>query len=246
MSDYNKKGGEKKYVPEVKVARFTRFSLDTTFDLEDGSTTKPSIIFTYRGKYPRFTVFTRSTVKDPETGKTDYSKIITAPFHGFMLILFLRRALSTIRKKEKGKYRDAKCFNIKWKDGEKTDEKYLQATVRIGIDDKGVAYIKVIDAGKDDIEFPFTPDQTVWVGITDDDGDEIISKPALSRAFAEIWLESLISAVRKEIIEDVEYSGIVSKIPKDKEVTRSNVKDNHAGATGESRATTADDILDGF
>lgn len=174
---------------EVKIVKFAPLTLGKTVQNEtDGSEDRPTLRWSMRAGYPRVTVFTSKNLMT-EGDKMDYNKMIIAPFDIISLNLFLQLSKEVLDNKEKSSYREVNCLNNKFENGERTNEKYVQATVRIGIYKDGIAYIVVMASDKPKIKFDILPPE--WFEFKDENGDIITHPSKLSREYAKVYLNTL-------------------------------------------------------
>lgn len=201
MENDNKiKSGDK-----VKLTKFAVLTLSKTIQNEStGEEDRPTLRWMLRNGYPRVTVFTSDEMADSNK-KFDYNKMIIAPFDLISLNIFITMAKEVLEKKEKSSYREVNCLNKKFVNGERTNEMYLQATVRIGIDDEGVAYIVVMEDTKPKIKFDFKPSD--YLKFKDENGDEITDHAKITRLYAVEYIRILEKLLDSEMddFKKVEY-----------------------------------------
>jgi len=182
---------------KVKIVKFAPLTLGTTIqDEKSGENDRPTLRWSMRAGYPRATVFTSNNIMSTD-GKMDYNKMIIAPFDIISLNLFLTLSTEVLDKKEKSSYREVNCLNTKFENGVRSNEKYVQATVRIGLDAEGVAYIMVKDNTKPKIKFDILPPE--WLEFKDDNGDAITHPSKLSRVYAKAYIKMLENLLASEM-----------------------------------------------
>ena len=182
---------------KVKMVKFAPLTLGKdVIDEKTQEKDRPTVRWSMRGNYPRATVFTSSNLQDKE-GKFDYNKMIIAPFDILTIQLFINQVKELLDKKEKSSYKEINCLNTKFKDGERTNEKFVQATVRVGIDKDGVAYLVVMAEGKPKIKFDILPPE--WFEFKDDNGDIITHPSKLSREYAKVYIRTLELLLESEV-----------------------------------------------
>ncbi len=190
---------------KVKMVKFAPLTLGKIVVNEaTQENDRPTLRWSMRAGYPRITVFTSSNLEDKD-GKFDYNKMITAPFDIISLTLFLDKAKELLEKKEKSSYREVNCLNTRFKDGERTNEVFVQATVRMGIDKEGVVYLVTMGEKKPKIKFDILPPE--WLEFKDDNGDVITHPSKLSREYAKAYIRILenLLASEMESFKKVEY-----------------------------------------
>lgn len=170
----------------VTRIRFGKISLTKNIDTEEGHDTA-ALVWSIRNGYPRMTVYT-SNNKAVVNGKANYDYIITAPFDYVSVQIFLNRLQEAIDATKEVKYR-IDCFNTKWENGVKTNEKALQAQVIVGRDHEGVIYIAVLEESKRSIKFSLLPSE--WFIFYDDGGNPISDKAVLSKMYAQGYLKTI-------------------------------------------------------
>jgi hypothetical protein len=106
---------------------------------------------TWKG-YPRATVMIND-LNNSGGGDYDRSKRIVAPFTPQNLSLFYYALESAIESKEDVNHK-IECWNTKFVDNKKTDEKEIQSVVSIGRKD-GIIYMGIIAEGRPKFKFIF-------------------------------------------------------------------------------------------
>jgi len=113
----------------------------------------------YRGDYPRLVLM--ATVKDEHgKGSWDFNKSVYCPFTIKGLLTFIGTLSEFIETAKNGDTYETDCLNNKIVDNRRTDEMYVQGTIKIGKDDNGVFYISLyngiaLEAGR--LRFDFAP-----------------------------------------------------------------------------------------
>lgn len=193
-----------------KLVKFTPLSL--TKELEEDSAT---LQWSIRKGYPRITVFTSNTIKEKD-GTVNYGKIITAPFDYVTMTMFLNYFQDVIFSKEETR-QVVNCYNVKYKDGEKTEEIYLQAKAVVGKDKDGIIYITAIEEEKKQVKFYLLPN-TKWHKIYDKDNNEISNVKEQSFVYAKAYLQLLRKLIEDEFMKDAKSEILLDN--KNKQLTK--------------------------
>lgn len=177
--------------PKVQLVKFSPLRLRK--NLEDGE--YALLTWSSRNGYPRITVFTENKVKR-ET--FDYNKMITAPFDYTTLNTFIDMFHKIIDGENDKSYK-INCFNMKYVNNERTNEKYLQAAVTVGKNKNGVIFIAVVAEGKPKIAFDlnYTDFFTVFKN-----GEPITDQGELSCLYAKGYLRTLKKIVGIRMVEE--------------------------------------------
>lgn len=218
-----------------RTIRFIPFNLKHDFIKEDG--TKDTALFkiSIKNGYPRFTTYTSSE----KTDVIDYGKIITAPFDHIMLGVVLDKDFRAVIDSEKAKIKRVDCLNVKWKDGKKTDEVYVQASVYFIKDAEGVVYISLIEDKKTKVKFKVFPNG--YVRRYNDDGTPIATEGEISTEYAKKYLDYLLFVLKDEFKTDAKFEQVSTvssfntkpsnpdiEVPSEVETTDIVIKDNEA------------------
>lgn len=185
-----------------KTIRFIPFNLKHELTKEDGTKDNALFKISIKNGYPRFT----SYLSSEKTEKPDYSKIITAPFDYMMLAVVLNEDFRAVINSDKPKIRKVDCLNVKWKDGVKTNEVYVQATVYFIKDAEGVVYISLIEDKKNKVKFKVFPNG--YVRRYNEDGTPLETEGQISTAYAKQYLEHLILILKDEFNIDAKYEQV--------------------------------------
>lgn len=180
---------------KVKLVRFAPLSLRKSVDDRD-----VALQWSIRMGYPRITIYTDTSVVNQD-GKMDFSKIIIAPFDYVNLKVFLEYFKKVINGENDNSY-SVNCYNVKFKDGVKTNETYLQAKVVVGKDKEGIIYLAAIEEGKPKIKFELLPN-TKWFRYFNKDDIEIDDKGTLSKLYSTSYVCLLETIIQKEFNIDV-------------------------------------------
>lgn len=166
----------------VRLVKFTALNLRENYD-----DTFATLVWSVRMGYPRITVFLDNDKFSK--GDVDYSKQIRAPFDYIKLNVFLtivEKAIDGENDKEYG----VKCLNNAYSNGERTNDIKLQATVYAGKDDKGIVYLKVVEAGKKEIKFYLTMDGK-YIKLVKPDGQDMDDPAILSKRYAKEYIKAV-------------------------------------------------------
>lgn len=174
---------------ENKV-RYIRFS-QLTLNEPDGG----SLHWGVRMGFPRITVIPER-IND---GENYNEKIITAPFNVPTLHLLLEY-MDEIVNGEKGQYKSIECRNIKYVNGERTSETFIQSTVIIGKDKDGINFITLVSEGKKKVKFSILPDSR-WYRIYHNNA-EVTDKSEISRVYARAYIRAIRQAYDQERLEE--------------------------------------------
>lgn len=148
--------------------------------------------------YPRISVFLGDSIKDKETGKVDYSKLIIAPFPWKSLVAFLGKALKDVVKDNKVDYVETDRLNNKFVDNIRQEEIEMQASVKIGKSKDNQYYIAI--KGKDTEYIYFYMQNTdKYEKFRNSNKQEL--KLNNDRNQIVLYLEVLIDTIKKDIQE---------------------------------------------
>lgn len=181
---------------KVKLVRLAPLSLRKYIGEEEG---EALLQWSVRMGYPRITVYTDNNIS--KDGKMDFNKVITAPFDYTNLKLFLEYFKEIIDGEDDNKY-TLECYNVKFKDGVKTNDTFLQAKVTVGKDKNGIIYLAVIEEEKRKIKFEVLPNPK-WYKYYDKEGKEITDLRKLSSLYAKGYVCLVETAIQKEFNIDV-------------------------------------------
>ena len=174
---------------ENKV-RYIRFS-QLTLNEPDGG----SLHWGVRMGFPRITVIPERI----EEGDNYIEKIITAPFNVPTLHLLLEY-MEEIVNGEKGQYKSIECRNVKYVNGERTSETFVQSTVIVGKDKDGIIFITLVSEGKKKVKFSILPDSR-WYRIYHNN-TEVTDKAEISRVFGRAYIKAVRQAYNQERLEE--------------------------------------------
>lgn len=177
---------------KVKLVKFPTLTLRKEIEGEGAA----SLTWAIRAGYPRITVYTSGTIKNPD-GTTDYTKIITAPFDYLNANILLTMLEDLVNTKEPTK-KSVDCFNAKYEDNVKTNEVIVQAKVTIGKDDNGVNYIAVTEEGKRKIKFELLP-SSKWFKYYLPNGAELTDPRLSSYYFTKAYVQLVKHFVLAEV-----------------------------------------------
>lgn len=177
--------------PKAQIVKFAPLRLRK--DREDGE--YALLTWSSRNGYPRITVFTENKVKQ-ET--FDFNRMINAPLDYTTLNTFIGMFEKVIAG-EKDKSYKIDCFNLKYVNNERTNEKYLQASITIGKNKDGVVFLAVVAEGKPKISFELN--YTTFFKVYKD-GEPITDRSELSCLYAAGYLRTLKKIVGSRLIEE--------------------------------------------
>lgn len=179
----------------VKIVRYAPLTLRKNIGDEGDSA---SLSWSIRGIYPRITVYT-SNQKAFVEGKPNYDHIVTAPFDIVTLGLVLDKLEDLLEAPNNTRF-SIDCLNLKVKDGVRTNELFVQATVIVGKDDTGLMYIAATEQGKKKIKFELLPN-TKFFTYYDNDDNKITDPATLSSIFARSYLYTLRNILYRDVIK---------------------------------------------
>lgn len=174
---------------ENKV-RYIRFS-QLTLNEPDGG----SLHWGVRMGFPRITVIPERI----QDGDNYNEKIITAPFNVPTLHLLLEY-MEEVVNGEKGQYKSIECRNVKYVNGERTSETFVQSTVIVGKDKDGIIFITLVSEGKKRVKFSILPDSR-WYRIYHNN-TEVTDKAEISRVFGRAYIKAVRQAYNQERLEE--------------------------------------------
>lgn len=210
-----------------KTIKFTPLNLKKEYDVNEKKDTAV-LSWGIRNGYPRISV----NLSGIRTETVDYSKLITAPFDYIAFGRFLQ-IMKDVIAGPNGVTRKVECLNVKWNNGVKTDEIYVQATANFGKDANGVFFLAVIEDKKIKVKFDLLPAAT-WHRFYDDKGNLIEDKGILSLSFTEAYVSALEKLMDSELMHDGKY-----KLEKISGVN--SVRPSNTTSTGDSVATIVPD-----
>lgn len=181
-----------------KTIKFTPLNLKKEYDVNEKRDTAV-LSWGIRNGYPRITV----NLSGVRTETPDYSKLITAPFDYLSYGMWLG-VMQQVIDSPTAVVRKVECLNVKWSNGVKTDEIYVQATVNFGKDDKGIFFIAVVEDKKIKVKFELLPAAT-WHRFYDEQGNLIEDKGVLSLLYAKTYLSTLSKLMDSELEKDGKY-----------------------------------------
>ena len=224
---------------EEKVRTIQFAALTLSKELDDGETA--TLSWKVRGIYPRIVVNTGNTIKEDKT--IDYSKVIIAPFDYTTMKTFLYYLYELTKAKQPVSY-SVDCFNVVFKDGVKTNEIEVQATVVIGRDVDGVNYITVLRDGKKKVRFDLIPNPK-WFTYKKDNDASLINKEQLSGFFTKGYYSIANKLLETETLLSAKDEYLTNK---PSYVTEEELKANKTRAVepetkSESKEETIDDLL---
>lgn len=158
---------------------------------QTGENEEARLYWGIRNGYPRLSLSMKQPIVSPTEREFDYKNLIIAPFERITFGVFLKQFTEIIDDEPKTT-RTVKCYNVKFKDGVKTDEVYLQGVITLGKDDNGIIYIHMYNDeknnGDDAIKFELiTPHK--WNRFFKNDKE--INQAILSKQFATEYLKEL-------------------------------------------------------
>lgn len=175
---------------EENKVRYIRFS-QLTLNEPDGGTLHWGV----RMGFPRITVIPERI----EEGDNYNEKIITAPFNVPTLHLLLEY-MGEIVNGENGQYKSIECRNVKYVNGERTTETYVQSTVIVGKDKDGINFITLVTNDKKKVKFSILPNPR-WYRIYYN-GTEVTDKAEISRVFGRAYIKAIRQAYDQERLEE--------------------------------------------
>jgi len=176
----------------VQIVKFAPLTLYK--NTEDD--TYATLNWSMRMGYPRITVYTNN--KKGVKSDLDYNTIITAPFDSVTVGVVVDY-LKEIAESTEPSRQVVDCFNVKYVNGEKTDEIVLQASVIVGKDAEGVNYISAIAEGKKKVKFEIMPNSK-WFKFRDKNGDEITDKKIISNRYTKAYANLLGTLISKNTV----------------------------------------------
>lgn len=134
--------------------------------------------------------FPRLTVEPERINEGDSypEKIITAPFNYIMFYYMVDR-FEEIIEADPGTMTSIECKNIKYANGERTQETFVQAKVIVGKDKEGIIFISVIAEDKKKVKFNLLPDEK-WYKLYRN-GVEVTDRVELSKCYAKAYVRAL-------------------------------------------------------
>lgn len=184
-----------------KTIRFIPLNLVCEYTKEDGTKDYGLMSWSIKNGYPRVSVNTTGV----RTESIDYTKLITAPFDYINLLSALDDFEKVIAS-EKDTIRRVDCLNNRFKDGKRTDEIYVQATVYFIKDKEGIIYISVLEQGKQKLKFKVVPKG--YVRFYDDAGNVIDNEGERSKRFSLKYLQVLRMLMEDELKIDAKFQSI--------------------------------------
>ena len=175
---------------EENKVRYIRFS-QLTLNEPDGGTLHWGV----RMGFPRITVIPERI----EEGDNYNEKIITAPFNVPTLHLLLEY-MEEIVNGENGQYKSIECRNVKYVNGERTTETYIQSTVIVGKDKVDTIFITLVTNDKKKVKFSILPNPR-WYRIYYN-GTEVTDKVEISRVFGRAYIKAIRQAYDQERLEE--------------------------------------------
>lgn len=172
------------------------------------------LLFSIRAGYPRITVYTEKNKKRQDNDTFDYNKIINAPLDYLTAAKLYSYAMDVIDNGDNGTNRQIVCYNVKYVDGVRTNEVYIQATIEIGKDKDGIIYLAVLADGKPKIKFDILPrDNGKWhKSIVN--GNPVVDKNVISCETAKVYFDHFKYVVDKyAAIDTVKVTELSKKIP---------------------------------
>jgi len=177
--------------PKAQIVKFSPLRLRK--NLEDGEFAL--LTWSSRNGYPRITVFTENKNK---TETFDFNRMISAPFDYTTLNSFIEM-FETVINGEKDKSYKLDCFNMKYVNNERTDEKYLQASVTIGKNKNGIVFLAVVEEGKPKIAFDLN--YTTFFKVYKDN-EPVTDAGELSCLYAKGYIRTLKKIVGIRMVEE--------------------------------------------
>lgn len=170
---------------KVIYKTFTNLTLRKELDNSDYATLQWGL----RNYYPRITVYTSKHVKDSKN-QVDYSKVIIAPFdiNSFGILLNNIEKFGKLYDEKKVGF-SINCYNLKFKDGKKSDEKYVQSQVHFYKDSELVNTLAIKENDNKLVEFKLLPGE--WHKYYDKEGKEITDKKLLSIFFTNQYIQNV-------------------------------------------------------
>jgi len=175
----------------VSLIKFMKFGLTTSVGEDDFGRLEWSI----REGFPRITVYT--TNKKGEDGRIGYEAIITAPFDFVTFFSFFKKIRKVIISDGKAECK-IDCLNYRYDaNNERTNEKYVQATVGVFKDDHGKIFIYVHATDKSQLTFEIRP--RPFFNHYDEEGNLVKDIRVINKEYA----LSYISVIEKLMAEHV-------------------------------------------
>lgn len=228
---------------KVKTIQFAALTLSK--ELDNGETA--TLCWKVRGIYPRIVVNTGNAINDDKT--VDYSKVIIAPFDYATMKTFLYYLYELTKAKQPVSY-SVDCYNVVFKDGVKTNDIEVQATVTVGRDTDGINFITVTREGKMKVKFDLIPNPKWFVYKKDNDAN-LINKEQLSGFFVKgyysiatklLETETLLSAKDEYLTNKPSY--ITEEEAKANKTKAANIEHVEvADKTNEKKEESIDDLL---
>ena len=189
----------------TKFIRFAPMTLRKDYDADDSSKDYANLTWSIRNGYPRITVYT--TNKALSTGATDFTKVIIAPFDYITLMDILGKIKTLAESTLKDVKYSVQCKNIEYKNGEKTDNIVVQATVSYGKNSSGIMWLAATADDKRKLTFELLPN-TRWFNYRDaDNADVTLDK--LSKEYTLTYINILMSLLKEEMGKDFTTSVLV-------------------------------------
>lgn len=181
----------------IRKVNFFKFDLESEYVNANGEKDTAVLQWSVRMGYPRVSVY----LTKKKTEKVDYNKIITAPFKDFTNLNYFLKKFKEVIASSEPISREYVSKNIKWVNGVKTDEIYIQATIIVSKKENGEIYIGLKDGNKEYVEFLLTFDKK----FTDilENGVPVTDKAKLSREYSMSYIEKLSVVFDKELQKDV-------------------------------------------
>ncbi len=126
---------------------------------DDGSSAKLS--WAIRGDYPRIIVIPG----DVKETSGDHQISIIAPMTVSVLYGLLNTLLDTSRPISKGNGFKMDCYNLKWVNNKRTDEKYIREVITVDYDDELGVWLSVTAPDRKVVRFSVS--NTLWHTISD-------------------------------------------------------------------------------
>jgi len=225
---------------KTKLVKFIPVGLKHKYGNEDKVA---SLTWSIRQGYPRVTIYLENSEMG---GKLDYSKVITAPLDSVNVETYLSLIEKVIAAPNDTEYR-INCYNVRWDNGVKTNDIYLQASLITGKDEEGVIYIGAYSEKKTEVRFPLTMN-TRWHRIIGKDGAELLNKAELSKIHAKSYhklLGKLFDTELSELKKTVYLDKPGGKSAPSAYVKTETVKTTPSVATTASLDSTVDDLFPG-
>lgn len=220
----------------VKIVKYGKLSLRKEIKENDKVDTA-TLTWSNRNGFPRVTIYTSDNIRLKDRDGLDYSKIIIAPFDYVTIRAFINMFIDVLDRDEEVK-REVECYNMKFLNGTRTDELYLQAKVIVGKDKEGVVYIAAIENNKKKIRFDLVPSNRFFKFSGDPSLENI---KTLSQYYAKAYLELLQKCIAEDVIDAKTVTEIDDGKPTDQKKIPPKIKETIK--TQESNSMdTIDDI----